>query len=69
MRSVLLVVHGTLLINNTFVEWATVQAVRRAKPSMAVVSFGVRNKIKPFSSPLDLHRAGDDHAGAHPGRY
>ncbi|HEU0007434.1 MAG TPA: hypothetical protein VFS12_15730, partial [Terriglobia bacterium] len=52
MRSVLLSGNGTLLINNTFVEWATVQAVRRAKPSMAVVSFGVRNKIKPFSSLL-----------------
>jgi len=52
MRSVLLSGNGTLLINNTFVEWATVQAVRRAKPSVAVVSFGVRNKIKPFSSLL-----------------
>jgi hypothetical protein len=30
MRSVLLSGNGTLLINNTFVEWATVQAVRRA---------------------------------------
>ena len=52
MRSVLLSGNGTLLINNTFVEWATVQAVRRAKPSVVVVSFGVRNKIKPFSSLL-----------------
>jgi len=52
MRSVLLSGNGTLLINNTFVEWATVQAVRRAKPSVAVISFGVRNKIKPFSSLL-----------------
>lgn len=52
MRSVLLSGNGTLLINNTFVEWATVQAVRRAKPSITVVSFGVRNKIKPFSSLL-----------------
>ena len=52
MRSVLLSGNGTLLINNTFVEWATLQAVRRAKPSIAVVSFGVRNKIKPFSSLL-----------------
>jgi len=52
MRSVLLSGNGTLLINNTFVEWATVQAARRAKPSVVVVSFGVRNKIKPFSSLL-----------------
>ena len=52
LRSVLLSGNGTLLINNTFVEWATVQSVRRAKPSVSVVSFGVRNKIKPFSSLL-----------------
>jgi len=26
--------------------------VRRARPSLAVVSFGVRNKLKPFSSLL-----------------
>jgi hypothetical protein len=51
-RSVLLNGNGTLLINNTFVEWATVQAVRRARPSFLVSSFGIRNKMKPFSSLL-----------------
>ena len=51
-RSVLLAGNGTLLINNTFVEWATIQAVRRARPSFLVASFGVRNKMKPFSSLL-----------------
>jgi hypothetical protein len=51
-RAILLSGNGTLLINNTFVEWASVQAVRRARPSVAVVGFGVRNKIKPFSSLL-----------------
>ncbi|MBM3785478.1 MAG: hypothetical protein FJW30_14020 [Acidobacteria bacterium] len=51
-RSVLLAGNGTLLINNTFVEWATVQAVRRARPSLLVASFGIRNKMKPFSSLL-----------------
>ena len=48
-RAVLLNGNGTLLINNTFVEWATVQAVRRARPSLEV-SFGIRNKLKLFSS-------------------
>ncbi len=52
LRAVLLNGNGTLLINNTFVEWATIQAVRRARPSLAVVGFGIRNKIKPFSSLL-----------------
>jgi len=51
-RSVLLSGNGTLLINNTFVEWVTMQAVRRARPSVSVISFGVRNKVKPFSSLL-----------------
>jgi hypothetical protein len=51
-RAILLSGNGTLLINNTFVEWATVQAVRRARPSVAVVGFGIRNKVKPFSSLL-----------------
>jgi hypothetical protein len=51
-RAVLLAGNGTLLINNTFVEWATVQAVRRARPSCVVSSFGIRNKMKPFSSLL-----------------
>jgi hypothetical protein len=51
-RAILLSGNGTLLINNTFVEWATIQAVRRARPSVAIVSFGIRNKVKPFSSLL-----------------
>jgi hypothetical protein len=51
-RAVLLAGNGTLLINNTFVEWATVQAVRRARPSLVVAAFGIRNKMKPFSSLL-----------------
>lgn len=51
-RSILLAGNGTLLINNTFVEWATVQAVRRARPSFVITSFGIRNKMKPFSSLL-----------------
>jgi hypothetical protein len=52
LRSVLLNGNGTLLINNTFVEWAGVQAVRRARPTLLCVSFGIRSKVKPFSSLL-----------------
>jgi hypothetical protein len=51
-RATLLNGNGTLLVNNTFVEWSTIQAARRARPSVVVVSFGVRNKVKPFSSLL-----------------
>lgn len=52
LRAVLLAGNGTLLVNNTFVEWATIQAVRRARPSVALIGFGIRNKVKPFSSVL-----------------
>ncbi len=43
---------GTLIINNTFVEWGAVQALRRAQPRLLVARFGVRDKLKPFSSLL-----------------
>ena len=52
LRSVLLAGNGTLLINNTFAEWGTAQAIRRARPVVMVTSFGIRNKVKPFSSLL-----------------
>jgi hypothetical protein len=52
LRNVMLAGNGTLLINNTFVEWAAAQAARHARPRLAVVLFGIRNKIKPFSSLL-----------------
>ncbi len=50
IRDVLLTGNGTLLMNNTFVEWAAVQALRRAQPRILVTRFGVRDKLKPFSS-------------------
>jgi hypothetical protein len=50
VRDVLLTGNGTLLVNNTFVEWAAVQALRRAQPRILVTRYGVRDKLKPFSS-------------------
>ena len=52
VRDVLLTGNGTLFVNNTFVEWAAVQALRRAQPRLLVTRFGVRDKMKPFSSLL-----------------
>jgi hypothetical protein len=52
VRDVLLSGNGTLLVNNTFVEWASVQALKRAEPRLLVARFGVRDKMKPFSSLL-----------------
>ena len=36
VRDVLLTGNGTLFVNNTFVEWAAVQALRRAQPRILV---------------------------------
>jgi hypothetical protein len=52
VRDVLLTGNGTLFVNNTFVEWAAVQALRRAQPRILVTRYGVRDKLKPFSSLL-----------------
>lgn len=52
LRATLLSGNGTLLVNNTFVEWACAQALRRARPRLLAVGFGIRNKVKPFSSML-----------------
>lgn len=54
-RATLLAGNGTLLINNTFVEWAGIQAIRRARPHVLIAGFGIRNKVKPFSSLLIFH--------------
>jgi hypothetical protein len=52
VRDAFLAGNGTLLLNNTFVEWAAVQALKRAEPRLLVARFGVRDKMKPFSSLL-----------------
>jgi hypothetical protein len=52
IRDVFLSGNGTLMVNNTFVEWASVQALKRAEPRLLVARFGVRDKMKPFSSLL-----------------
>ena len=50
VRDVFLTGNGTLFVNNTFVEWTAVQALRRAQPRILVTCFGVRDRLKPFSS-------------------
>jgi hypothetical protein len=56
VRDVFLTGNGTLFVNNTFVEWAAVQALRRAQPRVLAVRYGVRDKMKPFSSLLLFSR-------------
>ena len=57
VREVLLAGNGTLITNNTFVEWSAVQALRRAQPRILVTRFGVRDKLKPFSSMILFSQA------------
>lgn len=52
IRDIFLAGAGTLILNNTFVEWASVQAFQRAQPRLLVARFGVRDRLKPFSSLL-----------------
>jgi hypothetical protein len=52
VRDTFLTGNGTLFVNNTFVEWASVQALRRVQPRLLVARYGVRDKMKPFSSLL-----------------
>jgi hypothetical protein len=42
--------NGALIFSNAFVEWATCEALRRARPRTIVARFGVRSKPKPFTS-------------------
>lgn len=56
IRDIFLAGAGTLIINNTFVEWGAVQALKRAQPRLLVARFGVRDKMKPFSSLLLFSR-------------
>jgi len=57
VRDTLLSGNGTLFVNNTFVEWAAAQALRRAQPRILITRFGVRDKFKPFASMLLFSQA------------
>jgi len=50
VRSVLLSGNGSLVFSNSFVEWGASEALRRVQPQALVASFGMRQKLKPFSS-------------------
>ena len=57
IRDIFLGGNGTLIMNNSFVEWAAVQSIKRAQPHVLVVRFGVRDKMKPFNSLLLFSKA------------
>jgi hypothetical protein len=57
LRSLFLSGNGALLFGNSFAEWAASEAFRRARPSLLVAHFGVRNKPKPFTSVVLFENA------------
>jgi hypothetical protein len=50
VRTLFLSGNGSLLFGNSFVEWGASEALRRVQPQALIASFGVRKKLKPFSS-------------------
>ncbi|HMD69760.1 MAG TPA: hypothetical protein VKF41_00370 [Bryobacteraceae bacterium] len=50
LRGVLLSGNGSLVFPNSFVEWGASEALRRAQPQALIACFGIREKLKPFSS-------------------
>lgn len=49
VRSLYLSGNGAVIFSNSFVEWASSEAFRRARPSFLAARFGTRAKPKPFT--------------------
>lgn len=49
VRSLYLSGNGAVIFGNSFVEWASSEAFRRARPAFLAARFGVRSKPKPFT--------------------
>ena len=72
VRSLLLSGNGSLVFNNSFVQWGASEALRRVQPQALFACFGIRPKLKPFSSAVlfeDQNRSNpapdeDDPAGS-----
>jgi hypothetical protein len=59
IRKLLLSGNGSLVFDNSFTEWGAAEALLQAQPQMLVAGFGIRPKLKPFSSTVlfeDQHR-------------
>jgi hypothetical protein len=50
VRTLLLSGNGSLVFENSFVEWGSSEALRRVQPQVLFAAFGIRKKLKPFSS-------------------
>jgi hypothetical protein len=49
VRNLYLSGNGAVIFGNSFVEWASSEALRRARPRILAAKFGVRSKPKPFT--------------------
>ena len=52
VRGLMLSGNGSLVFPNSFVQWGASEALRRAQPQALVACFGMRQKLKPFSSSV-----------------
>jgi len=49
VRSLYLTGNGAVIFGNSFVQWASSEGFRRARPRFLAAQFGVRSKPKPFT--------------------
>ncbi len=49
LRSLYLTGNGAVIFGNSFAQWASSEAFRRARPSFLAAQFGMRSKPKPFT--------------------
>ena len=59
VRNLFLSGNGSLIFPSSFVQWGAAETLRRAQPQVTVALFGMRQKLKPFSSSVlfeDQHR-------------
>ena len=52
VRTLFLSGNGSLVFNNSFVQCGASEALRRVQPPVLLACFGIRQKIKPFSSSV-----------------
>lgn len=52
VRNLLLSGNGSLIFPSSFVQWGAAETLRRAQPQVLIALFGMRQKLKPFSSAV-----------------
>ncbi len=60
IRQLFLSGNGSMLFGNSFVQWGAAEVIRRVQPQALFCCFGIRPKLKPFSSVVlfeDQNRA------------